>query len=93
MIDLYTWTTPNGRKVSIMLEELGVDYNVHAIDISAITDCYFCTGHNEYVDQKDLLNDITKLLREDLILPPHQRTTSLRQQEVSGWGQFWRYDQ
>lgn len=34
MIDLYTWTTPNGRKVSILLEELGVDYNVHAIDIS-----------------------------------------------------------
>jgi len=34
VIDLYTWTTPNGRKVSIMLEELGVDYNVHAIDIS-----------------------------------------------------------
>ncbi len=34
MIDLYTWTTPNGRKVSIMLEELGIDYNVHAIDIS-----------------------------------------------------------
>ncbi|MDA8584842.1 glutathione S-transferase N-terminal domain-containing protein [Rhodobacteraceae bacterium] len=34
MIDLYTWTTPNGRKVSIMLEELGVEYNVHSIDIS-----------------------------------------------------------
>ena len=34
MIDLYTWTTPNGRKVSIMLEELGIDYAVHAIDIS-----------------------------------------------------------
>ena len=34
MIDLYTWTTPNGRKVSILLEELGVPYNVHAIDIS-----------------------------------------------------------
>lgn len=34
MIDLYTWTTPNGRKVSIMLEELGVEYAVHAIDIS-----------------------------------------------------------
>ncbi len=34
MIDLYTWTTPNGRKVSIMLEELGIDYTVHAIDIS-----------------------------------------------------------
>ena len=27
-IDLYTWATPNGRKVSIMLEELGLDYNV-----------------------------------------------------------------
>lgn len=33
MIDLYTWTTPNGRKVSILLEELGVPYNVHCIDI------------------------------------------------------------
>ena len=34
MIDLYTWTTPNGRKVSIALEELGLPYRVHAIDIS-----------------------------------------------------------
>ena len=34
MIDLYTWSTPNGRKVSIMLEELGLDYEVHTIDIS-----------------------------------------------------------
>ncbi len=33
MIDLYTWSTPNGRKVSIMLEELGLPYNVHAINI------------------------------------------------------------
>lgn len=35
MIDLYTWTTPNGRKVSICLEELGLDYTAHAVDISA----------------------------------------------------------
>ena len=34
MIDLYTWTTPNGRKVSILLEELGVPYTAHSIDIS-----------------------------------------------------------
>ncbi len=33
MIDLYTWTTPNGRKVSIMLEELALPYRVHAINI------------------------------------------------------------
>ena len=33
MIDLYTWTTPNGRKVSIMLEELGIIYKVFPIDI------------------------------------------------------------
>ncbi|MEO1459738.1 MAG: glutathione S-transferase N-terminal domain-containing protein, partial [Pseudomonadota bacterium] len=33
MIDLYTWTTPNGRKVSIMLEELGVEYSVKSVDI------------------------------------------------------------
>jgi GST-like protein len=33
VIDLYTWTTPNGRKASIMLEEIGVPYEVHAIDI------------------------------------------------------------
>ena len=30
MIDLYTWTTPNGRKVSIMLEECGLAYETHA---------------------------------------------------------------
>jgi GST-like protein len=34
VIDLYTWTTPNGRKASIMLEEVGLPYTVHAIDIS-----------------------------------------------------------
>jgi len=33
LIDLYTWTTPNGRKVSIMLEEIGLPYNVHPVDL------------------------------------------------------------
>jgi len=33
MIDLYTWGTPNGRKVSIMLEECGLPYRTHAINI------------------------------------------------------------
>ncbi len=34
MIELYTWATPNGRKVSIMLEECGLPYRVHRIDIT-----------------------------------------------------------
>lgn len=33
MIELYSWPTPNGQKVSIMLEECGLDYTVHSVDI------------------------------------------------------------
>jgi GSH-dependent disulfide-bond oxidoreductase len=33
MIDLYTWTTPNGRKASVMLEECRIDYHVHPVNI------------------------------------------------------------
>ncbi|CAN5446212.1 glutathione S-transferase N-terminal domain-containing protein [soil metagenome] len=32
-IDLYTWSTPNGRKISIALEEMDIDYTVHAVNI------------------------------------------------------------
>jgi GST-like protein len=35
MITLYTWSTPNGRKISIMLEECGLPYAVVPIDITA----------------------------------------------------------
>jgi len=35
MIDLYTWPTPNGHKIHIMLEETGTAYRVHAVDIGA----------------------------------------------------------
>lgn len=35
MIELYTWGTPNGQKVSIMLEECGLPYVVHPVDISS----------------------------------------------------------
>lgn len=34
MLDLYTWTTPNGRKISIMLEEVGLPYRVIPVDLS-----------------------------------------------------------
>src|SRR3954469_21160156 len=34
MIQLYTWGTPNGKKVSIMLEEVGLPYEVHAVNLA-----------------------------------------------------------
>jgi GST-like protein len=33
MIELYTWGTPNGKKASVMLEEVGLPYELHAINI------------------------------------------------------------
>ena len=33
MIDLYTWTTGNGRKIVVMLEEVGLPYEVHPVNI------------------------------------------------------------
>lgn len=44
MIDLYTWNTPNGRKISIALEEMQLPYRVHPIDI----------GKDEQFDQEFL---------------------------------------
>jgi len=35
MIDVYSWPTPNGHKVHIMLEECGLDYRAIPIDIGA----------------------------------------------------------
>lgn len=35
MIDVYSWATPNGHKVHIMLEECGLPYRVHPINIGA----------------------------------------------------------
>jgi GST-like protein len=34
MIDLHTWNTPNGRKISVALEEMGLPYRVHVVDIT-----------------------------------------------------------
>ncbi|HEV3115135.1 MAG TPA: glutathione S-transferase N-terminal domain-containing protein [Candidatus Binataceae bacterium] len=33
MIELYTFTTPNGTKASVMLEEIGIPYNVHVVHL------------------------------------------------------------
>lgn len=35
MIELYSWTTPNGHKIHIMLEETGLPYRVHKVDLGA----------------------------------------------------------
>ena len=35
VIEVHTWPTPNGHKVHIMLEECGLPYAVHAVDIGA----------------------------------------------------------
>ena len=35
MIDVYSWPTPNGHKIHIMLEECGLEYRAHPIDIGA----------------------------------------------------------
>jgi len=39
MIDLYYWTTPNGHKVSLFLEEAGLPYNVHPVNIGQGDQC------------------------------------------------------
>ena len=44
MIECYTWKTSNGRKLTVMLEECGIPYNLHSIDIS--TDAQFS---DEYI--------------------------------------------
>lgn len=36
MIELYSASTPNGRKISIMLEELGIPYTVHPINLDKL---------------------------------------------------------
>jgi GST-like protein len=33
MIDLYFWPTPNGHKITLMLEESGMDYTIHPVNI------------------------------------------------------------
>ena len=35
MIDLYYWPTPNGHKITMFLEEAGLDYTIHPVNISA----------------------------------------------------------
>ncbi len=77
-----------GRPAAL-LSVPGVAKLVDTIDISDITDCYFCSGHVEYVEQPELLGDIARLLRRGT-RPPHQRSPQLQQRATSG-EPFWRY--
>ena len=52
MIDLYSWQTSNGRKVSIALEEMELPYNVHPINIGAddqFTDAFTALNPNQKI--------------------------------------------
>ena len=64
MITLYTWTTPNGRKVPIMLEELGWPYQVHPVNL----------GRNEQFDAEFLKispnNKIPAIVDHDVVGGP-----------------------
>ena len=52
MLDVYSWKTSNGRKVTVMVEELGVPYVLHKIDIGAgdqFTDAYTAINPNQKI--------------------------------------------
>jgi GST-like protein len=52
MIDVYTWSTSNGRKVNIMVEELGIDYDMHPINIGKgdqFTPAYTAVNPNQKI--------------------------------------------
>ena len=52
MLDVYSWKTSNGRKVTVMVEELGVPYRLHKIDIGAgdqFTDAFTAVNPNQKI--------------------------------------------
>ena len=52
MLDVYSWKTSNGRKVTVMVEELGVPYRLHKIDIGAgdqFTDAFSAVNPNQKI--------------------------------------------
>jgi GST-like protein len=78
VIELYTWSTPNGRKISIALEELGLEYTVHAIDI----------GKNQQFDPAFLAispnNKIPAIVDHDSFLAKNDRANNGRAMMESG---------
>lgn len=58
MIDLYTWATPNGRKISIALEEMGLPYDVHRVDIGKNQQFDSAFAAHEYVADEYSIADM-----------------------------------
>src|SRR3546814_17674149 len=76
-IELYSWATPNGHQVHIMLEELGLKYNVHPVHIGAgdqfTPDFLHNSPHNKMpeIDDPEGPDDQQhQLLAPGAILPP-----------------------
>ena len=64
MIDFYSWSTPNGRKVSIMLEECKIDYNLSLL-ISSVAAARNIEGfaNENLVYPASILKEISHMLK------------------------------
>ena len=60
MIDLYTWTTPNGRKISIMLEETGLPYRVIPVDLTKEQQQWYVGLFKQVYDSPDWQDFVQK---------------------------------
>lgn len=88
MIDLYTFSTPNGRKASIMLEEVGLPYNVHVIDIrknDQFTPEYIAINPNSKIPAiVDRETDITVFESGAILLYLAEKTGKLLPTDLKG---------
>ena len=86
MIDLYTWTTPNGRKVSIALEEFGLPYTVHPIDIGKdeqFTSAFLKVSPNNFIPAiVDRDNDFSLMESGAILLYLAEKTGKLMPKEL-----------
>jgi len=94
MIDLYTWSTPNGRKVSIMLEEVGLDYEVHAVDITRggqFEEAFLEISPNNKIPAIVDRGNGTKLMESGAILMYlASKSGNLTLMPPQGTGKYWR---
>lgn len=89
MYDLYTWSTPNGRKASIMLEELGVEYTVKPVDLSqgqsASQEFRAINPHGKIPVLVDNSNGVTVIESGAILLYLGQKHGQLIGEGAAGW--------